>query len=246
MTGNRRIRFKHWIDRYRIEYFGKNELPAIQDPLEDYFGSVGFLNCNEQHNILTSSAKDEAGFDHLWLLRAFYQPDCPPVTMAQQWDINTYLVDDILTKVDRASMACGLEVRVPLLDYKLVEHAFTIDAKLIYRNSMRKYIFKKAIAAWVPPAILTGRKKGFSIPLQQWMDRYLQALTAKVINDGSLVNQGILTPRTAQLIAGKGNPNIPWLLLVAELWARRWVEGCSTEDIKQLCISSASARMQGN
>jgi asparagine synthase (glutamine-hydrolysing) len=240
------MRFKKWIDRYRTEYFGNDELPAMQEPLEDYFGYVGFLNGNEQRNILTSAAQDEAGCDYLWLLRSFYQPDCPPVTMAQQWDINTYLVDDILTKVDRASMACGLEVRVPLLDYKLVEHAFTIDAKLIYRKTMRKYIFKKAIAAWVPPEILTGRKKGFSIPLQQWMDQYLKALTAHVINDGSLVNQGILTPRTAQLIAGMGNPNIPWLLLVAELWSRRWIEGCSSEDIRQLCMRSASTRMQEN
>ena len=246
MTGNRRLCLNKLIGRYRKKYYGNNALHSVQAPLEDYFGYVGFLNRKEQQSILTPSAKAEAESDHLWLLRSFYQPDCPPVTMAQQWDINTYLVDDILVKVDRASMACGLEVRVPLLDYKLVEHAFTIDAKLIYRNSTRKYIFKKAIEKWVPPEILSGRKKGFSIPLKQWMDRYLQALTCNVLKDGSLVSQGILTPHADQLIAAKGNPNVPWLLLVAELWARRWVEGWSSEEIKQLCSSAPSTGMQIN
>jgi asparagine synthase (glutamine-hydrolysing) len=244
MAGNRRLGFKKWIDRCRIGYVGNKDRHSMQATLEAYFGWVGFLSREKQKCMLTSSAIDEAGSDHLWLLRSFYQPDYPTVTMAQQLDMNTYLVDDILTKVDRASMACGLEVRVPLLDYKLVEHAFTIDAKLVYRNRMRKYIFKKAIAKWIPNEILTARKKGFSIPLKQWMDRYLHGLTCQVLEDGSLVNQGILIPHIAKMIDLKYNPNITWLLFVAELWARRWIEGCSSEDIKRLFISYSSAGMQ--
>jgi asparagine synthase (glutamine-hydrolysing) len=238
MTSNRMERFRKWIERYREQYLGGTVNHSADGPLEDYFNFVGFLSWEKQQDMLTSRAKDEARADHLWLLRSFYQPEYPIVTMAQHFDINTYLVDDILTKVDRASMACGLEVRVPLLDYKLVELAFTIDAKLMYHNSMRKYLLKKTFAEWVPVEILTARKKGFSIPLKQWMGNFLQEITLKVLDDGSLVNQGILTPDVTQSIVLKRNPQILWLLFTAELWARRWVEGCSSNDIKQIFVSS--------
>jgi asparagine synthase (glutamine-hydrolysing) len=238
MASNRMERFRKWIERYRKHYLGGTVKHSADGPLEDYFNLVGFLSWDKQRDILTSSAKDESQADHLWLLRSFYKPEYPIVTMAQYFDIHTYLVDDILTKVDRASMACGLEARVPLLDYKLVELAFTIDAKLMYHNSMRKYLLKKTLAEWVPVEILTARKKGFSIPLNQWMGNYLRECTLKVLDDGSLVNQGILTPDVTQSTVLKRNPQILWLLFTAELWARRWVEGCSSSDIQKIFFST--------
>jgi asparagine synthase (glutamine-hydrolysing) len=131
-------------------------------------------------------------------------------------------------------MACGLEVRVPLLDHKMVELVFKIDCDLLYHNNMRKYILKKALAKWVPSRILTVRKKGFSIPIKQWMKSYLQGWSLKALNDGSLVNQGILKPNLVQDIMACGDSRVLWLLFAAELWSRRWIEGCSMREIKKL------------
>jgi asparagine synthase (glutamine-hydrolysing) len=88
-----------------------------------------------------------------------------PVARAQYVDIKTYLTDDILTKVDRASMAVSLEVRCPLLDHRLMALAARIPSKLKLRGREGKYIFKRAISSLVPPEILRRRKQGFVVPL---------------------------------------------------------------------------------
>ena len=76
--------------------------------------------------------RDPPPFDLLDLLRRFDRPSAPAVTRLQLVDLHTFLVDDVLTKVDRASMACGVEVRVPFLDHELVEAAFSIDSRVLF------------------------------------------------------------------------------------------------------------------
>jgi asparagine synthase (glutamine-hydrolysing) len=82
--------------------------------------------------------------------------------------MKTYLVDDILTKVDRASMANSLEVRCPLLDHKLMELIAQMPSDLKLRNGTGKYIFRKALERILPPALLTRKKKGFAVPVAPW------------------------------------------------------------------------------
>lgn len=97
-----------------------------------------------------------------------------PITMFQAWDLKTYLVDDILTKVDRMSMANSLEVRVPLLDHKLVEMAFCLPLhfKLQFDDSKKqvrtKYLLKKSAARYLPDFLLERPKRGFGIPIIEW------------------------------------------------------------------------------
>src|SRR5205807_2410161 len=86
----------------------------------------------------------------------------------QHLDLETYLPGDILTKVDRMSMAHSIEARVPLLDHTLVEFAASLPAALTLRGGRGKYIFKKALTGIVPDEILTRSKKGFSVPLAYW------------------------------------------------------------------------------
>jgi asparagine synthase (glutamine-hydrolysing) len=92
-------------------------------------------------------------------------------------DIKTYLVDDILVKVDRASMANSLEVRCPLLDHKLMELVAQIPSDLKLHRSHGKYIFKKALAPIVPQSILNRRKLGFAVPLATWFRKDLKEFT---------------------------------------------------------------------
>jgi asparagine synthase (glutamine-hydrolysing) len=84
-------------------------------------------------------------------------------------DIKTYLVDDILTKVDRASMANSLEVRVPLLDHRVVEFAYSLPVSMKLREGQRKYLLRKVMSRDLPSGHLNLQKKGFSIPMVPWM-----------------------------------------------------------------------------
>jgi asparagine synthase (glutamine-hydrolysing) len=186
-----------------------------------YFGLMGILDAKEQDDLLTFSNN----FDHLDLFRQCLRGDVAPITQLQLMDINTFLVDDILTKVDRASMACGVEVRVPLLDLPLVELALSIDPALIFAGNERKTLFKKAVSHVIPDALLTNRKKGFSAPLPYWMAGGLEQWSAFLLRDGSLVQRGLFDAAGVDRLLAQRQPTTTWLLLVAELWARRWLEG---------------------
>src|SRR5262249_1439683 len=91
-----------------------------------------------------------------------------PLSRIQYVDMKTYLVDDILVKVDRASMAHSLEVRCPLLDHKLMELIARMPSGLKLHNGSGKYIFKKSLERVLPREILTRKKKGFSVPVAEW------------------------------------------------------------------------------
>lgn len=85
------------------------------------------------------------------------------------FDIKYYLADDLLVKVDRASMYHSLETRVPLLDYRIAEFALNLSPELKYRNKQRKYLLKKVLYQYLPPEFFARPKRGFSIPLAKWM-----------------------------------------------------------------------------
>jgi asparagine synthase (glutamine-hydrolysing) len=91
-----------------------------------------------------------------------------PLSQVQYADFKTYLPGDILTKVDRASMASSLEVRVPLLDHTLAEWAAEVPPQLKLRGREGKYVFKSALEAYVPNEILYRPKQGFAVPLAAW------------------------------------------------------------------------------
>lgn len=98
-----------------------------------------------------------------------------PLSRIQYVDMKTYLVDDILVKVDRASMANSLEVRCPLLDHKLMELVARIPSSFKLRNGQGKYIFKKALRRVLPESVLARKKKGFAVPVAEWFRGELKA-----------------------------------------------------------------------
>lgn len=97
------------------------------------------------------------------------------ITNLQNLDLQTYLVDDILTKVDRASMANSLEVRVPLLDHKFAELTFKIPNRMKLNGQTQKYIFKKAMVNYLTPNVIEHPKQGFSVPLSNWFKDELRS-----------------------------------------------------------------------
>jgi asparagine synthase (glutamine-hydrolysing) len=167
---------------------------------------------------------EPAPFDPLRLFRRFDQPEAPRVTRLQLLDLNSFLVDDVLLKVDHASMACGIEVRVPFLDHELVEAAFSIASDVLFARGERKALLKRAAAHWLPVEILTARKQGFGAPIGAWLRRELLVSAPQLVADGVLVSRGALDRDAALRALASGSASESWLLLAAELWARRWLE----------------------
>lgn len=143
-------------------------------------------------------------------------------------DIQTYLVDDILTKVDRASMAFSLEVRSPLLDHRLVELVCAMPGCFKYRRSVQKYLIKKLLSRYLPARLIARPKQGFAIPLKHWLRSELKWMLEEYLNPARLRREGILNEKVvaneiAKHASGRFNrtPQI-WSLLMFQMWRERW------------------------
>ena len=143
-------------------------------------------------------------------------------------DTRTYLPDDILTKVDRASMAVSLEVRVPLLDHRLVEFMARLPASLKQKNSTSKFLLRKILRKHVPDALVDRPKMGFAVPLDSWLRGPLRDWAEDILDERKLKNGGWFDPipiRKAwqQHLAGSGNHQEGlWGILMAQTWLDRW------------------------
>jgi asparagine synthase (glutamine-hydrolysing) len=163
-------------------------------PLEGYFNSISYFRPGEKQNLFTRDfSKNLGGYDSLEVLRYYYDRAGTDdlLSRIQYVDIKTYLPDDILAKVDRASMAVSLEVRAPLLDHRLLELAARMPSSLKLRGRTGKYIFKKAMSSALPDGILNRKKMGFAIPLGRWFRNELQDVAYSTLFDSA---DGILDP----------------------------------------------------
>ena len=140
------------------------------------------------------------------------------------------MVDDILTKVDRASMFCSLEVRVPLLDVKVVELVASLPMEIKYKNRVGKYLLKKVLATYLPEDMMSRPKSGFQVPLLTWLQTDLQSLLdhyldpKRLIKSGLYNVDGILYARK-QIKEGDVNyVNIIWFVLMFEMWFEQWMQ----------------------
>lgn len=149
-----------------------------------------------------------------------------PLVPYSRFDLNWYLPDDILTKVDRMSMAHSLEVRAPFLDYRVVELAASMPADWKIRGTESKWILKKSFAAKLPPSVLKQRKRGFSIPLAEWFRGELRPALDDVLHDQALADSGILNMKEVaglidEHISGARNRKSQlWRILFFARWWR--------------------------
>jgi asparagine synthase (glutamine-hydrolysing) len=157
-------------------------------------------------------------------------PTDHPMSLVQYLDMKTYLVGDILTKVDRASMAHALEVRVPILDHELVEWMSSLPPDLKLRGSEGKYLLKKAMEPHLPQEILYRRKMGFAVPLASWFrgplrQRVRDAILGPALAETGLFNRDYLEHLVTHHQSGMRDYSASlWSLLMFESFARR-VEG---------------------
>jgi asparagine synthase (glutamine-hydrolysing) len=151
------------------------------------------------------------------------------VSAVQYGDLQTYLPLDVLTKVDRMTMAHSVEARPPLLDHRLVEFAATIPSHYRLRGGTTKYLFKQAMRGILPDAIIDRPKQGFAVPLAQWFRGPLREFARDVLLSDSCRQRGLLnTGYIEQLLRlHQGGRNLDlqlWTTLTFELWCRRFLD----------------------
>lgn len=144
-------------------------------------------------------------------------------------DFKTYLPDNILVKVDRMSMATSLEARVPLLDKKLVEFVFSLPNELKIRGREGKWILKESMRGLLPDEILNRSKKGFSIPIKNWLRRELKPLCDKHLSFQAIERLGFFNPRTVttwteeHMNGRRDHAHRLWALIQLSMWAERFL-----------------------
>jgi asparagine synthase (glutamine-hydrolysing) len=166
------------------------------------------------------------------LMRYFEQaPARDPISQMLYVDTKTYLVEDILTKVDRMSMLTSLEVRVPILDHLFVEWVTQLGPEWKMRDGKQKYVFRKlAERVGVPKEVLYRRKQGFQLPLVHWMRNEMKDLILTVLLDPRTLQRGYFDPAGVRRLldehfSGRRNSSGHiWRLLIFELWHRNFLE----------------------
>jgi len=143
-------------------------------------------------------------------------------------DTRTFLTDDVLAKVDRASMASGLEVRVPLIDHRIVQWSRNADDKSLFEGTKGKAPLRQLARRSIPAHIISRPKMGFTMPLDSWMRGELREMISQYLGSGSRVLENYFEPRyvnrlVREHLAGKSNHHEKlWNLLVFALWEEQW------------------------
>jgi asparagine synthase (glutamine-hydrolysing) len=200
-----------------------------RDDIEGYFHSVSVLGDSIRAKLFSDDfRRDLQGYRAVEVFRG-HARNAPehPLSRVQYLDLKTYLVGDILTKVDRASMAHGLEVRVPILDHQLVEWMAGLSPDLKLRGREGKYLFKKSLESRLPQEILYRPKMGFAVPLASWFrgplrERVRSALLGPAMQESGIFDSGFLRQMVDQHQSGRRDYSSPiWTLLMFEAFLRR-------------------------
>jgi asparagine synthase (glutamine-hydrolysing) len=139
------------------------------------------------------------------------------------WDFYNYLPDDILVKVDRATMSNSIEGREPLLDNKIIEYSAIIPFEFKYKNGESKYILKKVLERYLPKEIIYRKKQGFGIPIFEWFKSDLKKLFKQYFTDDDIINMNYVRKLQKDFENGK-NVSVYklWFVLVYKMWKEKY------------------------
>jgi asparagine synthase (glutamine-hydrolysing) len=215
--------------RASLDYKAKRFVRAAHlPPLERHHGWKEIFSPNARAEL--TGRRD--GFDPVGLLRARYEETEGAELLArlQDVDLGTYLVDDLLVKTDRASMAHSLEARVPFLDPVVTNFSLGLGSRHKVRGLRKKILLRKAAVPLIPRELLRRRKRGFSIPAAAWLRGDLEPFARETLSPETLKRQGFFRPETVTRliddhVAGREDLSRQlWGLLAFTLWHERHVE----------------------
>ncbi|HMC83414.1 MAG TPA: asparagine synthase (glutamine-hydrolyzing) [Candidatus Polarisedimenticolia bacterium] len=212
-----------WRGWKKLGYLGLSPLERCYSHLHQFSDSL------KRDSLYTPEFLGALGkFDSRDLFAPYHRPHWDPLRQATYLDLKTYLPGDILTKVDRMSMAHALEVRVPLLDHRLVEMAFRIPSRYQIRKGRTKWLFHQVVDSRLPPPIWRRPKKGFSIPLSTWLSGVAGERVGEILLSDRARARGYLNSATVRRLwndhrEGKREhaPRL-WTLYCLELWFRMY------------------------
>jgi asparagine synthase (glutamine-hydrolysing) len=200
------------------------------DSVSAYFQTVSQNNDSTRNKLFSQDLKNKLnGFNAVDIFQKHAEkaPNKDPQALIQYLDAKTYLTGDILTKVDRASMAHSIEVRSPFLDHKWVEWITSIDNKYKYDGKTGKSLLKKTMEPYLPEGILYRNKMGFSVPLANWFrgplkERMQEVLHGDVLNTSGWFNQDYLKQVEKQHLSGaKDHSTLIWSLVMFDGFLRK-------------------------
>ncbi|RJG27555.1 XrtA/PEP-CTERM system amidotransferase [Massilia cavernae] len=207
-----------------------------RDLVEGYFHGVSIMSDAMRARLFSDSFRTRLqGYRAIEVMQghAAKSPTDAPLSMIQYLDMKTYLPGDILTKVDRASMAHALEVRVPLLDHKLVEWISGLPPEMKLNGGEGKYVFKKSLEPYLPDDILYRKKMGFAVPLAAWFrgplrQRVRDSLLGPNLAATGIFNLSFLKEMVEQHESGRRDYSSPiWTVLMFEAFLRKEMEGAA-------------------
>jgi len=222
---------------YRLPHgaWGRNYLHNISlDPIDRYLDSLSYFTGLTRKTLYTADFQRALGATdrvaQSFREYASHVKTSEPLDQLLYIDGKTYLPGDILTKVDRMSMATSLEVRVPLLDHKLIDFVTKVPASLKLAGTETKHLLKRVARDLIPAEILDRPKQGFGIPLEQWINRQLRDQIRETLSEPRTRQRGYVNSDYVDLILDEHHKNrrdhsFPlWALLILELWHRRYID----------------------
>ena len=211
--------------------------PMLKMPLEDYYygrtsGPSSFFNRNKGALYSSAFAQSVETTSSPKRIRELFShvADQPALNQMLYVDTKTWLPDDLLVKADKISMANSLELRVPLLDHKVLEFAASLPVDYKVRGFTTKYILKEAFSGRIPKPILNRKKTGFPVPVESWLRNELRDYTREVLLDSKTLGRGYFNQKA---IEGLLNPSARpagsseqiFSLVTLELWHRQFLDG---------------------
>ena len=212
---------------------GKNYLYNVSlEAVERYIDSVSHFGSLQRRSLYAADFLQNLNGDFGKAEKVFHQianqvSTGNPTDNLLYLDSKTYLVSDILTKVDRMSMAASLEVRVPLLDHKLIEFVTQIPTELKLKGLETKYIFRKAVKGFVPDEILNRPKQGFGVPLNEWINLQLKDRIHETLTERKTLERGFFDAKYIKILLHehsnkrRDHSYALWILYILELWQRK-------------------------
>jgi len=201
-----------------------------------YIDAVGFFNADDKAGLYSDGLRGRLSNgdpeDRVMTVFDRYAP-LPWASQMMRFDIETYLPEDILTKVDRTSMAHSIESRVPLLDNDVIDFALTLPAAMKIRNGRRKHVLKEVAAQFLPASLINRRKQGFGVPLDVWFRGSLRELFADTLLSPRALQRGYFDPAfirrvVHEHVSGTRDHALRlWQLVVLERWHQQYVDPLS-------------------